>query len=327
MSGDIFDSPNPSNEALELFFDFFHQLNCNAYLLAGNHDSGRFLEAPKAFFHKQNLFVHGIINETAPSYQLGPNLELVMLPFFRTSDLQKLASEGTVEEKICNYLGQRRTQHRILMAHHNFGNFFYSGSELTLALSGVQSLDPRPFLKEFDYMALGHLHSFQDVGDQKAIYCGAPLPFRFGENQQKFVSLISVGETLSWEKYPVPQIRPLFRISTTKDLFPKALEDCLKANPPQKMDAYLEVEIQLERPEAGLVDEIRNAVGPFPVELISFRTTFDRPDNQIQPMDPALYQNPVALFDRYYAHLYPNEEIDQEMRNLFIQITNELRNT
>jgi exonuclease SbcD len=58
----------------------------------------------------------------------------------------------------------------------------------------LSAVPPAAFPKGFDYVALGHLHSPQTVGDDPTIrYSGAPIPMGFGEaGQPKSVALVEL---------------------------------------------------------------------------------------------------------------------------------------
>lgn len=44
----------------------------------------------------------------------------------------------------------------------------------------------------FDYVALGHLHKAQKVGDNHIYYAGSPLAYSFSESSNKTVQLIEL---------------------------------------------------------------------------------------------------------------------------------------
>ena len=61
IAGDIFDTPFPPTEALRLYFEFLRKIcdetKAQVVLIAGNHDSGRFLEAPVPFLKEKSTFI------------------------------------------------------------------------------------------------------------------------------------------------------------------------------------------------------------------------------------------------------------------------------
>lgn len=249
LSGDVFDSPRPSDEALTTYFnflqDFAEQTKAKLYIISGNHDSGSFLEAPDCLLRKQErIFISGVFRANASAEhfqhllenQKGDQAVISMLPYFRSFDLLALAQAHTQKDenhhheddesqKLLDGLNlffkklQENKQKKaspqsmhILMAHHLFGDFQEAGSELGLYLSGLESI-PNSLLEDrFDYVALGHIHKAQVIKTKNPLirYCGSPLPFRFSENKNKSIFVVETG--LDYDHFNVFQHQiPTFR--------------------------------------------------------------------------------------------------------------------
>ena len=56
--------------------------------------------------------------------------------------------------------------------------------DYTIVITAYSMLDGSVFEK-FDYTALGHIHSPQNVGNEKIRYCGTPLKYSFSEAMHK----------------------------------------------------------------------------------------------------------------------------------------------
>jgi len=69
----------------------------------------------------------------------------------------------------------------------------------------------------FDYVALGHIHKPQDVGE-RARYSGTPMPYSFGaeEKQEKSVTIIDTKD-MSRTSVPVPQLHKRTSLTGTLD--------------------------------------------------------------------------------------------------------------
>ena len=63
VAGDVFDTTAPSNQAQNLYYDFLSQVcqTCcrHVIIVAGNHDSPSFLEAPKQLLKSFNIHIIG----------------------------------------------------------------------------------------------------------------------------------------------------------------------------------------------------------------------------------------------------------------------------
>lgn len=355
IAGDIFDTPNPPHEALEIYYQFLQNfLNSpekEIYIIGGNHDSGRFLEAPRPLLAGKSVHISGKLSgeETLPTFQLKSAAKLSLLPFFRTSDLLMLKGNSELsagnaphlrEKELINTLAKllERTKRihnpsglpHLLMAHHNVGGMSYSGSELTVGLTGIDSLPIELFHPHFDYVALGHMHNFQNVGKEKipAIYSGAPIPLKFGEIKQKSLSLVTIEKgVLSYQKIPIPCFRPLISIKASKDHFEDALLKALEHRPATELHPFLEVELSVDRPEIGLASKVRESVKNVDVELISFRLLTERDQQMKQAsLAPHDFHDPLRLFETFYRYKYPAaSEINPEMIGLFKEILENIR--
>ena len=212
VAGDIFDSPIPPTNALKLYFNFLYKLtnesDCKVFIISGNHDSGRFLNAPIEFFAEKNIHIFGEMDiDQLRSVELQKDEEkvnLIPLPFFRLHELSQFKEKFTEDSKdfdadsLMNLLKDytsslvKEDAHNILCAHHLFGHFELSGSEQVLSSIGLDTISPKIF-ENIDYMALGHLHGRQKVSSEKplAIYPGSPIAFRFNEAKQKYISSLT----------------------------------------------------------------------------------------------------------------------------------------
>ena len=98
VAGDIFDTANPPQSALQRYYDFvsrlFAQGDCQLIIIAGNHDSAAQLEAPKGVLNSLKTHVVGFLPED-PSERIlylpeaeNPQVAIALIPFLRDRDLR-----------------------------------------------------------------------------------------------------------------------------------------------------------------------------------------------------------------------------------------------
>lgn len=110
VAGDIFDTNTPSNRAQELYYQFLCKVSSSCcrhiVVIAGNHDSPSFLNAPKALLRALSVHVIGSIAE-------NPEDEVIMLtgssdipeaivcavPYLRDRDIRVVEAGESVEDK------------------------------------------------------------------------------------------------------------------------------------------------------------------------------------------------------------------------------------
>ncbi|GKT19060.1 Nuclease SbcCD subunit D like protein, partial [Aduncisulcus paluster] len=108
VAGDIFDTGNPPNYALELYYNFLKQLysiqNLYVIITAGNHDSISTLKASKQLLEAMNVYVvtsgESDENELISIYKENKLQGVICaVPFLRDSVVRKAISGQTVNEK------------------------------------------------------------------------------------------------------------------------------------------------------------------------------------------------------------------------------------
>lgn len=228
VAGDVFDTSAPSNRAQALYYRFLCQVAVSpcrhVVIVAGNHDSPSFLNAPKELLKALDVHVIGNSTENPEDEVLVlrdqqgiPELIVCAVPYLRDRDIRTVAPGESVEEKEQKMIDGIRTHYADVVnaaeklrkdfgAHIpivGMGHLFTAGGK-TIDGDGVRELyvgslahvTAGIFPSSLDYVALGHLHVPQKVGGVEAIrYSGSPLPMGFGEaKQQKSVCMVSFAQ-------------------------------------------------------------------------------------------------------------------------------------
>ena len=85
------------------------------------------------------------------------------------------------------------SRRNILITHQFVTGAQKSDSE-EISVGGTDNVDSSAF-DGFDYVALGHIHSPQNVGSEKIRYCGTPLKYSLSEAaQEKSVTVVDFGK-------------------------------------------------------------------------------------------------------------------------------------
>ncbi|HAL74117.1 MAG TPA: exonuclease sbcCD subunit D [Clostridiales bacterium] len=247
VAGDVFDTSTPSNRAQELYYQFLGRIagsHCrHVVIIAGNHDSPSFLEAPKALLKNLNVHIIGEKPSDAADEVLvlkdrngRPAAIVCAIPYLRDRDLRTVEAGESIEEKGSKLIDGLRSHYEEVVSIARqmraetgdipmiaTGHLFAAGGQTvdgdgvrelyvgTLAQIGVDAFPP-----DIDYLALGHLHVPQKLGGQDHLrYSGSPLPMGFGEaNHEKQVVIVDFnGCTMSVSTRPVPCFQPLARIN------------------------------------------------------------------------------------------------------------------
>ena len=247
VAGDIFDTSAPSNRAQELYYRFLCRVaaSCcrHVVVVAGNHDSPSFLNAPKELLKALDVHVVGSSTESPEDEVLvlrndqdTPELIVCAVPYLRDRDIRVAEAGESVEDKERKLIDGIRTHYATVAALAEqkreelganipivgTGHLFTAGGQ-TVDGDGVRELyvgslahvTAGIFPACFNYLALGHLHVPQKVNGSETIrYSGSPLPMGFGEaKQQKSVCQVEFHSTAaSVQLIDVPIFQKLERV-------------------------------------------------------------------------------------------------------------------
>jgi len=247
VAGDVFDTSAPSNRAQELYYRFLCRVAASScrhvVVVAGNHDSPSFLNAPKELL--KALDVHVVGSSTASpedevlvlrNDQDTPELIVCAVPYLRDRDIRVAEAGESVEDKerkliegirthyaaVAALAEQKREELGVDIPIVGTGHLFTAGGQ-TVDGDGVRELyvgslahvTAGIFPACFNYLALGHLHVPQKVNGSETIrYSGSPLPMGFGEaKQQKSVCQVEFHSTAaSVQLIDVPIFQKLERV-------------------------------------------------------------------------------------------------------------------
>jgi len=244
VAGDVFDNSTPSNYAQELYYRFLYRAaasaNRHVVIIAGNHDSPSFLNAPRELLKFMNIHVVGCASDS-PADELivlsgpdhEPRLIVCAIPYLRDRDIRTAEAGESLEDKerkiiegirdhyrmVYEAAEQKRTMLKKSVPIVAMGHLFTAGGQ-TIDGDGVRELyigsllqvRTDVFPEHIDYLALGHLHIPQTVGGSDFIrYAGSPLPIGFGEaRQEKSVVLVDFsGNAPTVTTVPVPMFQEL----------------------------------------------------------------------------------------------------------------------
>lgn len=204
LAGDIYDKSIPPAEAVSLFDDFLVGLarrKLETFVISGNHDSAeriafgsRIMEAGGV--HLSPVYKGNIAPVTLED-EYGP-VNFYLLPFLKPVQVRKYNEEAEVGtytdalKLVVDKMGVNPSERNVLVTHQFVTGATRSESE-DVSVGGSDNVDASVFA-DFDYVALGHLHSPQNCGSQKVRYCGTPLKYSFSEaNDTKSVTVVELA--------------------------------------------------------------------------------------------------------------------------------------
>lgn len=301
VTGDIFDIGSPPNYARKLYYSFLTRLLNTAcrhvVIIGGNHDSPTMLEAPKALLAQLNIHIVGAVPEDSKDQLIylknrDGQLEGIVaaVPFLRDRDLRTSASAETGLQRI-EMIKQAITQHYaqvgawidaialkgipvIATGHLYASGALASDKQDNIYIGDKENIKADQFPGCFDYVALGHIHRAQIVGDRSNVrYSGSIIPLSFSETKDdKSVYLLEFeADTLkNIHPFPIPVFRRLKTIQGDYETVKQKLLIFAKRHEAE-LKAWVEVIVESKKVIPNLSLELNELVADLNVELLKVR--------------------------------------------------------
>lgn len=139
---------------------------------------------------------------TSAAASTCPPVDVYLLPFLKPANVRRFYPEETIE----SYTDAIRVAiahmdidptHRNLLVTHQFVTGASRSDSEDISVGGSDNIDASVFAP-FDYVALGHLHGPQQMGEEGSPlirYAGTPLKYSFSEaRHHKSVTVVGIGE-------------------------------------------------------------------------------------------------------------------------------------
>lgn len=239
VAGDVFDRAYPPLDAVELFDESVARLaalDLPVVITSGNHDSAIRLGALARVAERSGVHVRTRVDRipvpiVIPGSGGAPDLVLYAIPYLDPPS--SAASVGALQPTHSGVLGAALGQiatdltsragalsvvvgHGVVTGGRPITDDGPGTVERSIDVGGVSAV-PGELFAGIDYVALGHLHRPQGLGD-RIRYSGAPLAFAFDETgDRKSVALVTLapGAAPEVELVPTPQPRAMARLRGT----------------------------------------------------------------------------------------------------------------
>ncbi len=338
VAGDLFDTFSPPNEASELLYRTLHRLSDNGrrvvIAIAGNHDSPERIDMPdalarelgivfmglpmaetRAFETQQGVktlrLAKGFIELQLPDYQYP--LRLILTPYPNEIRLKKYLGKEDKEEGLRQILAQHWQELADRFCDSNGVNLLAThlymmqeggeapeepDGEKSIMVGGAQAIYSSNVPSQIQYVALGHLHRYQNVGSeqQPMIYSSSPLAYSFAEaNQSKYVVILHV------EPSQQPEIQRI-ALQGGKLLLRQRFEDVDMAVTwlNENQNAYVELTIVTEKYLSAEDNRRLRGAHQFIVNIIPIST--DEAQNTDNQAINLTEESMETLFEKFFSH-------------------------
>lgn len=311
IAGDIYNKSVPPEESVQLFDNFICGLssrNVQTFIISGNHDSAERMAFGGRLMQSCGIHMSPVYDGKTLPITLADDhgeVNIYMLPFIKPITIRRFFPDA----EICSYNDALKTaveamnidssKRNILITHQFITGASLSESEEIL-IGGTENVDADIFAN-FDYVALGHIHSPQNIRKNMR-YCGTPLKYSKSEiRQNKSATVVELGEKGALNIRTVPLI-PLRDVREYRGTFSELTDSTFYSKVKTDDYVYLTLTDDSEIPEA--VHKLRK-IYPRLLKL-SYDNTNTGSVSELMSACAVTDTTPEELFDEFFREINPN---------------------
>lgn len=336
IAGDIYDKSVPSAEAVNVFDEFLTDLSeitpeIPILIISGNHDSPDRLKYASEILKRHHIYLAGNVPERPEEHiekvtlhDAYGEVDFYLLPFMKPAYVKNIFVDGTpetysdaVKEIIKREKIDYKDKRNVLVSHQ-----FYVGEKAespetcdseVFSVGGIDNVDIGS-VKEFDYVALGHLHGAQCIGKAEIRYCGTLLKYSVSESTQNksltVVTLKAKGEKPEIENYPLHPLRDVRKKKGT-------LDEIIKEAQETEKDDYISITLTDEIDPYKPKEQLERIFS----HILEIRVDNQRTRTKLKEMDEELVmKDPFTSFAEFYKEMQGREMNGEEetiMKEIF----------
>lgn len=344
VSGDLYDKNTPSNNAMRFLSDNLLRI-CDIapempiVLTAGNHDSSSRLESMSGVWKRVNTHFIGAAERIGEEYQLDKHIIEIPGKGWVAAVPYIPDYQNDLYNIILREIHGRNAHNLpvVLMGHTTIGNAVFSAHESVSfngrdIVGGINSMSLSDIDDDYDYFALGHIHTPQTLPNGKARYCGSPVQLNFKEQFAHSVTMVTVehhGDMPAIETIELEPLRQFYVIPSS----PAPLEDALaylENNLPDSQ-GYVQVNIlSAERLPSDTENRIRNILDKGENLLYcDYKVTRPAADGKTVAVRPDFNltefreKDPFEIAERYFTDTLQTE-MDDALKELLHTVIDEV---
>lgn len=321
LAGDIYDKQIPSAEAVQVFDDFLTDLAVPGravFVISGNHDSAERIAFGARLMSGRGVYLSPVYEGETKMVSLTDEYGEVcvyLLPFIKPAVVRHAFPDETIEgyddaaAVAVRHMKVNPQKRNVLVAHQFVTGAKRCDSE-DISVGGVDNVGAAVF-DEFDYVALGHIHSPQSVGRETVRYCGTPLKYSFSEaEQEKSMTVLELQEKGNIRIRELPLI-PLRDMRKIKGKYLEVTE--LSFYQGLNREDYYQITLT---DESDIVDGVQKLRLIYPnLMRLEYDNRRTREHQVIEGAEAVEQKSELELFEEFYE-LQNNQPMSEQQRAL-----------
>lgn len=324
ISGDVYDVKQPSGEAVALLDDFLQKLaeihadrGMDTCIISGNHDSAERISYAASIIDRSGIHISPVYDGRISLFSREDaygKVNFYLLPFLRPGDVRKYFPDTEIDSyddairTVIEDLHVNPAERNVILSHQFVTGAKQSESE-EIIVGGLDNISAENY-KDFDYVALGHIHGPQKIRRETLRYCGTPLKYSFSEaDQKKSVTLVELQEkgnvTVSTReltpRHDLRIIRGTYETVTSRENYRNTAAD-----------DYVKVILTDEEDIPMAIEKLR-VIYPNIMQL-EYDNRRTRESRVIEGAENADEKSPLQLFSEFYEK-QNNQEMTEAQKN------------
>lgn len=354
IAGDLFDTFNPSIDAVELFYKTLKQLSLNGkrpvIAISGNHDSPNLIDAPDPLARECGIFLIGhpkatvnpialdsfsISKTDAGFIELQLNsydypVRILHTPYANEVRLKEYLGEEkeaklntilaenwkSLADNYCDNKGVNILTAHLYMNKQGAAILEEPEGEKPIKIGNADLIYSEIIPSQIQYTALGHLHGYQNIGtkEKPVIYSSSPLCYSFSEAGQ--TKYVSIIDAKPNECVTYEKIALNEGKKLERKTFSSVSDavEWLTDNPNTLVELTLESETFMTSDERKLIYQSHQGI----VHLIP--KVKEVKGNETTFTEINLDQDIQSLFNDYFKFKNSGQDANEELMSLFNEI-------
>lgn len=322
IAGDIYDKSIPPASAVELFDEYlvkWTDAEIKVFIISGNHDSPERIAFGGRLMEEKGVYVSPVyqrdIKPVIIRDEIG-DVNVYLLPFIKPIHVrdefpeEKIESYNQAVDIAVRHLNIDLSKRNILVTHQFVTGAVRSESE-DISVGGTDNVNAEAF-SNFDYVALGHIHSMQCIKEERIRYSGTPLKYSFSEvNHEKNVTIADLKEKGDLDIKPII-LMPKRDMQSVKGSYAEVIDVSIYEK--YSRDSYVHVTLTDEVEVPEVMTKLRRI---FPnVMKMDYDNTRTRINQEIQGVEEVEKKLPIQLFETLYEKQNNNTLKDVQIQYL-----------
>lgn len=317
IAGDVYDKSMPSAEAVKLFNEFLTNLSKTplaVYIISGNHDSSERVNYASEILKAANIHIGAVYDGKPEIITVSDGygeLDICLMPFVKPSTVKGYYPDAVIDSYtdmmrvVIEKSGIDKSRRCVMVCH----QFITGASTCDSEYASVGTLDniDASVFEGFDYVALGHIHSPQNIAENVR-YCGSPLKYSVSEiDQKKSVTIVELkgkNDVSVYEK----QLVPLREMIPLKGSYDRLMERSFYEG--LDLDDFFSITLTDEDEIPYVMNKLRN-VYKYIVSL-SYDNIRTRTESMINGEVSTETRSPLELFSSLFRQQWGRDMSDEQ---------------